>query len=129
MSFWSGLKVFGKGIEKVFSWAASDKGQAIIGTGETVIGSIFPFALPIIGLFNSWFQKSYVVEALAVAAGKSSGSGADKAALLIQTITPEVLKYAEQEGLKPRTVEQIQAANDAIVAFINAMTKDPAPTA
>lgn len=127
MSFWSGLKVFGKDIVKVFAWAGSPKGQQVIGTGEGVLEAVLPITIPIVTLFNSWFQKAYVVEGLAVAAGQAKGSGLDKASLAIQTITPQVLDYAAQEGLKPRTAQQIQAANDAVVAFINAMTAD-APT-
>lgn len=126
MSFWSGFKVFGKDIVKVFAWAGSPKGQQVIGTGEGVLEAVLPISIPIVSLFNSWFQKAYVVEALAVAAGKGTGSGIDKAALAIQTIGPQVLQYAQQEGLAPRTAQQIQAANDAVVAFINAMTQ-PAP--
>ena len=128
MSFWSGLKVFGKDIVKVFAYVASPKGQQVIGTAEVGL-SLIPGALPIIGLFNLWFNRAYTVEGLAVATGQGAGSGADKAALVLQTVTPAVLEYAQQDGLKPRTAEQIKAANDAIVAFINAMTKDPAPTA
>jgi hypothetical protein len=128
MSFWSGLKVFGKDIVKVFAWAGSPRGQQVIGTGEGVIEAILPISIPIVSLFNSWFQKAYTVEALAVAAGQASGTGVDKAALAIQTITPQILQYAQQEGLKDRTAAQIQAANDAVVAFIKAMTQDP-PTA
>ena len=128
MSFWSGLKVFGKDIVKVFAWAGSPNGKQVIGTGEGILEAVLPVTIPIVSLFNSWFQKAYVVEGLAVAAGKSTGSGLDKASLAIQTVTPQVLTYAQQEGLKPRTAQQIQAANDAVVAFINAMTADAAPT-
>jgi hypothetical protein len=126
MSFWSGLKVFGKDIVKVFAWAGSPKGKQVIGTGEGIIEAVLPISIPIVSLFNSWFQKAYTVEALAVAANQGTGSGVDKAALAIQTVTPQVLQYAVQEGLAPRTAEQIQKANDAVLAFINAMTKNPA---
>jgi hypothetical protein len=88
---------------------------------------MLPITIPIVSLFNSWFQKAYIVEGLAVTAGKASGTGVDKAALAIETITPQVLQYAQAEGLSPRTAQQVQAANDAIVAFIKAMT-EIAPT-
>lgn len=126
MSFWSGLKVFGKDIVKVFAWAGSDKGQAILATGEGVLETLIPGTTPIINLANSWLKKAYVVEGLAEAAGKSAGNGAEKSVMAIQTITPQVLQYAQEEGLQPRTAQQIQAANDAIVAFIKAMTENPA---
>ena len=122
MSFLTGLKVFGHSIEKVFAWIGSPQGQAIVTTGETVLETVVPNSIPIVNLANTWFQKAFTVEALAVAASQSSGTGADKAALVMSTVTPQVLQYAQQEGIQPRTAAQIQAANDAIVAFIKAMT-------
>ena len=126
MSFLSGLKVFGQDIVKVFSWAASTKGQAVVAAGEAVVETAFPVSVPIINLANAWFAKAYQVESLAVAASQATGTGAEKAAIALQTITPQILEYAKEEGLQPRTAAQIQAANAAIVAFINAMTSTAA---
>ncbi len=128
MSFLSGLKVFGKDIVKVFAWTGSPKGQAVIGTAEGLIEEAAPVTIPIVNLFNAWAQKAYAVESLAVAAGQAQGTGPQKAELAISTITPEVLKYAKDEGLSPRTADQITRANNALVAFIKAMTED-APAA
>lgn len=127
MSFLSGLKVFGEDIEKAFAWFGSSKGQATIAAGEAVVEAVAPASTPIVNLFNEWAKKAYSVESLAVAAKKSTGTGAQKAVMAIQTIEPAVVDYAKQEGLAPRTAAQIQAANDAVVAFINAMT-GPAPS-
>ncbi len=126
MSFWSGIKVFGKGVEEVFAWFGSPKGQQVVAAGEGVLETVVPSSIPIVNLFNSWAAKAYSVEALAAAAAQAKGSGADKAVLAMQSITPEVLQYAQQEGLSPRTAAQIQAANDAVIAFINAMTQPAA---
>jgi hypothetical protein len=127
MSFLSGMKVFGTDIVKVFTWFGSPKGQTVVAAGESFLETAIPASTPIVDLFNSWAQKAYTVEALAVAAGKSTGTGADKAIVAISSITPQVLTYAQQAGVSPRTTAQIQAANDAAVAFIKAMT-DPTPT-
>jgi hypothetical protein len=126
MSFLSGLKVFGQDIVKVFAWTQSPKGQAVVAAGEAVVETALPVSVPIINLANEWFAKAYQVESLAVAASQATGTGADKAAIAIQTITPQILQYAQEEGLQPRTAAQIQAANTAIVAFINAMTQPAA---
>lgn len=126
MSFLSGLKVFGQDIVKVFSWTQSAKGQVVVATGEALVETAVPASVPIIDLINAWFHKAYQVESLAVAAGQATGTGPDKAALAISTITPAILTYAQQEGLQPRTAAQIQAANDAVVAFIKAMTSPAA---
>lgn len=128
MSFLSGLKVFGTDMVKAFAWFGSPKGQAIVATGEGLLESLVPVSTPIVNLFNTWAAKAYSVEALAVAAGKATGSGADKAAAVLTSVTPDVLQYAQQAGLSARTAAQIQAANDALVAFINAMTS-PSPAA
>jgi hypothetical protein len=126
MSFLSGLKVFGTDIVKAFAWFGSPKGQAIVKTGENMLEAFLPVTIPAVNLFNVWATNAYGVEALSVAAGKSTGTGGDKAALALSTITPQILQYAEQEGLSPRTAAQITAANNAVIAFINAMT-GPAP--
>lgn len=129
MSFLSGLKVFGTDIEKAFAWFGSPKGQAVVSAGETAVEAILPASAPIVNLFNSWAAKAYNIESLAVAAGKATGTGADKAAAVSTAVLPDVLTYAEQGGLSTRTAAQITTANDAVVAFINAMTQPAAPPA
>jgi hypothetical protein len=128
MSFWTGLKVFGTDLEKAFAWFGSTQGQAIVQTGESVLEAFLPVTIPVVNLFNQWATKAYNVEALAAAAGKATGTGADKAALALSSITPLVLQYAEQEGLSARTAAQITTANNALIAFINAMTGTETPT-
>jgi hypothetical protein len=122
MSFLSGLKVFGTDVEKAFAWFGSPKGKLVVSTGEAVVEAIIPASAPIVDLFNAWAAKAYTVEALAVAASQTTGTGADKAAMVLSSVTPTVLQYSKQEGLSDRTAAQIQAANDAVVKFINAMT-------
>lgn len=123
MGFLSGLKVFGQDIEKAFAWFGSPKGRAVVAAGEAVAETVAPATAPIVALFNAWAAKAYNVEALAVAAGQASGTGPQKAVLAIQTVVPEVLQYAQEEGVGARTATQIQTANDAVVAFIKAMTE------
>lgn len=127
MSFLSGLKVFGQDIEKAFLWFGSPQGKAVVSAGEAVVESVAPASAPIVELFNEWAAKAYNVEALAVAASQASGTGPQKAALAISTIEPVVVQYAKDQGLSPRTAAQIQAANDAAVAFIKAMTETAVP--
>ncbi len=123
MSFLSGLKVFGKDIVKVFTWGASEKGQAVISESEKVLVAAVPAAKPIVDLFNYWAQKAYLIESLAVASGQATGTGPEKSAITTQNVAPEVADYVTKEGLAPRTPEQVQKANDAVIAFINAMTQ------
>jgi hypothetical protein len=127
MSFLSGLKVFGHGIEKVFGWFGGPKGQVVLAAGEGVAEAL-GVPVPIINLINQWIAKIFNVESLAVAANQAKGTGADKAALVLQTITPAVIQYAVDAGLPAPTAANIEKANDALVAFINALTQ-PAPAA
>lgn len=127
MSFLSGLKVFGTDIEKAFAWFGSSKGQATVAAGEAVVEAVAPVSTPIIDLFNTWAKKVYEVEALGVAAGQATGTGAEKAALVISAVTPEVVAGAQQLGVPARTAAQITAANNAVVAFLNAMTGPATP--
>jgi hypothetical protein len=126
MSFLSGLKVFGTDIEKAFAWFGSPKGKVVVAAGETLLEDVVPASAPIVDIFNTWAQKAYTVEALAVAASQSTGTGTDKAALLLSTITPHVLEYVKEAGVSARTAVQIQTANDAAIAFIKAMTEPAA---
>lgn len=126
MSFLSGLKVFGTEIEKTFAWFGSPKGQAVIAVGETAVEAVVPASAPIVDLFNSWAAKAYNIESIAVAAGKATGTGVDKAVAVTTAVLPDILTYAEQEGLSTRTAAQITAANTAVIAFINAMTASAA---
>jgi hypothetical protein len=128
MSFLSGLKAFGNDIEKVFAWTNSTQGKAVVSIVEGAVESFVPQTIPLVNLINSWGQKAFAVEALAVAAGQSSGNGAQKAAMVISSITPEVLQYATDSGLSPRTADQITAANTALVTLIKALTDPPTVT-
>lgn len=128
MSFLSGLKVFGMDVEKAFAWAATPTGKAVISTGETVLETALPITVPIVALFNAWWNKAATVEGLAAAAGKATGTGAQKAVIVDQAIAPDVIQFVQQAGVSARTTGQIAEANNAVVAFINAMTQ-PAPPA
>jgi hypothetical protein len=127
MSFLSGMKVFGADVEKLFAWGGSPKGKVVVAAGEMVLETAVPASVPIVNVFNAWAQKAYTVESLAVAAGQAKGTGTDKAAIAISSITPTVLQYAQEEGLPARTAAQIQTANNAVIAFINAMTAPSTP--
>jgi hypothetical protein len=112
MSFLSSV---GKGFKAVFDWLASPKGQAVLVTGGDVVATIDPALAGIVGLAESWIQKVITTETIAAAAGSQQGSGAQKAAAVISAIQPEVSKY-----FPTATADQIEKANAAIVAFLNA---------
>lgn len=121
MSF---LSSFGHGFKAVFDWLASPKGRAVLATGGAVLSTIDPALAGIVGLAESWIQKAVTTEALAVVAGVQQGTGAQKAAAVINAMQPEISNYFPHA-----TAEQITKANDAIVAFLNAFSVEETPKA
>lgn len=113
MSF---LSTIGKDIKAVFSWLGSPKGQAVIQTAGAVISTIDPALIGIVTLTESWITKVISTEALAVAAGQQTGSGATKAAAVLNAMQPEITKYFPNA-----TATELQNANTALVAFLNAL--------
>lgn len=126
MSF---LSFLGKDVKAVFNWLGSAKGQPTLSTGEAVIESVYPPATGIINLANTWITEAVKEETLATAAGVQTGSGVQKSAAVISAVTPSILTFAKQNGLGTPTAEQIQNANNAIVAFLNAFGAPATPTA
>lgn len=125
MSFKSVLDKIGAGFEDVFTFIGSAKGQAVIATGEGLVESFAPGAAGFIQLLNAWGTEVIKTQALATAAGKASGSGAQQAAAVLAAITPQALAFAKAQGIANPSDAQLQAANNALVAFANAFSGEP----
>ena len=125
MSF---LSTVGADIKKVFAWIGSPKGQTVVATAEGVVAAIDPALDGVITLANTWIKEAVTVESLSAAAGAQTGSGPQKAAAVISSITPQVLSFCAANNLPIPGATQIAAANTALVAFLNALGA-PAPTA
>jgi hypothetical protein len=80
-------------------------------------------------LFNGVVAEAAQVEALAAAAGKQTGTGPQKLALVVSAVTPSILAYAKANGLPAPTAEQITAYVNAAVAALNALPGAPTPAA
>jgi hypothetical protein len=120
MSFTSVLDTIGKDFKGVFAWLGSPTGQNIIKTGEGVVEAIVPQATALINLGNAWMTEVIKTQALATAAGAQTGSSTQKAAAALNATAPQAIAFAQQYGLPTPTAAQLQAANTAIVAFLNA---------
>lgn len=125
MSFFSGIKTFldaaGADIVKVFNFLGSPKAQAVISTGEAVAVAIDPALSGFFTLANSWLSEILKTQALATAANAGSGNSAQKAAIALASITPQVLAFAQSNGLPIPTSTKIEEANTALVTFFNAL--------
>lgn len=126
MSFTSVLATIGKDAVKIFDWVGSPSGQNLIKDGEAVVEVVYPPATAIINIANTFLTEAIKAEALAAAAGQQNGSGTQKAAAVLNAATPQVIAFAQQYGLPTPTATQLNAANDAIVAFLNAFPGLPA---
>jgi len=115
------LDTIGSDIKGIFSWLGSVQGQEVITTGEGIIEAVYPPATGIINIANNWLTEILKTQALATAAGAASGSDLQKAAMAINAATPQVIAFAEQNGFPVPTGAKLLAANNALVAFLNAL--------
>ena len=113
------LQKIGSDIKSVFAWLGSSNGQAVIASGEGIVEAIDPALTGVIALANTWLVEIIKSEALATAAAAQNGSGTQKAASVINSLTPEVLAFAVQNKLPTPTATQIQNASNYLVAFLN----------
>jgi hypothetical protein len=117
----SWLSTLGSDVKKVFGWLGSPKGQAILSAGEGLVETLDPALDGIVNLTNTWLQEIFKAESLATAASAGTGSGVQKAAIVLNSVTPQVLSFAASQGLPTPTGVDLQNANNALVAFLNAL--------
>jgi hypothetical protein len=125
MSF---LSAVGKSVKAVFGWLGSSGGQKTLTAAETAAaavgaatgtGAIIASAT---NLINSWINEAIKVEALASAAGEQTGSGAQKAAAVLSTMTPQLVSFLQSQGLTSDQVAQkANAINTAVVGILNTL--------
>lgn len=114
MSFTSVLSDIGNGIKKVFT-----VGVAVASDAEPFVDIAFPGVAP---LFNAVVQQVGLAEASAAAAGAETGTGPQKLALVVKSIEGSIANYQKTNNITtPMTEQQITAAANAVVAFLNAL--------
>jgi hypothetical protein len=126
MSIKSVLDKIGEDAKEVFGFLSSAKGQAALAAGEGIVEAIVPGTAGAITLANTWLMEIIKTQTLATSAGAEAGSSTQKAALAIQAVAPQALQFAQVNGLPAPTAAKLQAANDALVAFLNAFSVEPA---
>jgi hypothetical protein len=125
MAIKSVLDKIGAGFKDVFDFLGSPKGQVIVGAGESLVEVVVPGSTGFINLLNKWGGEIIKSEALATAAGAQTGSGPQKAAMVLSAVAPQAIAFAQANGLPAPTAAQLTAANTALVAFANAFTAAP----
>ena len=116
------LSKVGADFKKVFAFLGTPKVQSAIVAGEALgegIAHAFNPGLAVFDpLISNWTQEIFKAEALAAAAGQQSGSGPQKAAMVLNTLTPQVVTFAEQNGLAIPTGNNLNLANSLLVQFL-----------
>jgi len=118
-SFSSFLKVFGSDVKKVFSWLTGPQAQTIITTGESIAIAIDPALAPILALVNVGIKEAIKIEGLASAAGQQSGTGAQKLAALVATLTPAIYSAAASLKVPIPDQQQVTEIANSVVTILN----------
>lgn len=143
MTFKGILDTIGNDVKKVFAFIGSPAGQKTIavveGSVDTVVTAFDPaLAIPLQGvqtLINNWMAEIFKVQALASAAGATSGFNAQKASAALTTIVPQVTAFLTQQGLSTANVaNEANTINTAMVTILNTLGSagpavPPAPVA
>jgi hypothetical protein len=122
------LEKVGGEAKKVLSWFASTKGKQIVSAVETGIELEVPASVGVINLVNTFGEEVFKAEMIGVAAGDTADTNSGKAAMVLSTVTPQILSFAQAQGLNAPTADKIAAFNDQLVAFFNAFTVKDANT-
>lgn len=137
MSFKSFLSAAGHDFVNVFKWLGSAQGQATITSGEAIANTVVTAANPALGaaltgvesLINAGLKQVLSMEASAAAVGAQSGTGAQKAAAVIASLSPQAAALLQSIGISQPTAEQVQtlttAISSGVTGILNAMS---APT-
>lgn len=112
----------------VLKWLASSQGQALTGVVETGVETVFPLATSAINIFNKYVTEAIKVQALSLGAAPGSVS-IQKAAAVVNSIGPEIVSFAQANGMAAPTAAELLTLNNLAVQFLNTLRPagTPAP--
>lgn len=114
-SFTSALSAVGHGLKVFFTGA-----EKVAVAAEPFVDTIFPGAAT---LYNGIVAEVGQVEASAIAAGAQTGTGTQKLALVVASVEADFTAYEKANNITvPHTQDQITAAVNGVVAFLNALS-------
>src|ERR1700676_3911714 len=116
MSF---LSTIGKDFKAVFSWLGSPTGKVIVGVVEGAVETAVPATTAVFTLVNNWMTEAIEVETMAAAASQQTGSGMQKSAMVLNTMTPQILAFAASQNYPVPNAAKITEINSAIVNVLN----------
>lgn len=119
MSFKSILGDIGKGLEKVFHI-----GTEVAEVAEPFVDAVLP---GVAGLYNTTVSAVATAESAAIAAGAQNGTGAQKLALVVQSIEGDFNAYCKAQNLPVPAAGVIENYVNAVVASLNAIPSTVLP--
>jgi hypothetical protein len=118
MSVKTFLDHLGANVLKIFTF-----GENLAAAEAPVIDAAFPSIAP---LFNVSLAAVQTSQAIAVAAGKTTGSGPQKLGLAVQNITPVAEAFFKAENI-PADDKTVTNWTNAFVALLNTLPQPTAP--
>jgi hypothetical protein len=112
-SFSSILSDVGKALKKIFTL-----GTEAATAAEPFIEILYPGISP---LWNTVTKAVISAEGLAITAGAQNGTGPQKLANVVESVTSSFNSFTAANGLATMTQAEIEAAVTAAVAFLNAI--------
>jgi hypothetical protein len=106
------LDKIGSAFEKFF-----DKAIPIAEAAEPIVDVAFPFIGP---LYNTTVALVKAAEGAAAAAGKQTGTGPQKLALVLTALQPYATQMLQADGVAAPTTAQITNYINSVVAGLNA---------
>jgi len=135
-TFKSFLSAFGHDFVTALKWVGSTKGQSDIAAGEAIANVTVTAINPIAGaamvgveaLINAGLKQVVAMEASAAAVGAQSGTGAQKAAAVIASLSAQSEALLVSFGVSVPTATEIEtlatAISNGLVTILNSL---PAP--
>ena len=129
-------QTFGNDVKKVWAWLSSPKVQNAVVAGEAlgegIADAINPALAGLNPVINGWTQEIFKSQALAAAAIAAGGtaSGAEKAAMTVNSVIPQLTTFLEANHMPVPAGNELLKANTLLVQFLDTIfTAAPAPPA
>jgi hypothetical protein len=124
------LDTIGNDAKKVFAFLGSASGQkdvaVVEGAVDTVVAAVDPLLVAPIEavqtLIGNWIAEAFKVQALAAAAGATTGSNTQKEAIALTGMVPQITSFLQTQGLSTTQVtSEAGIINSAVVTILNTL--------
>lgn len=115
------LTVLGSDGKAIFKWLTSRTGQKVITAVEDGVGAVDPPIAGLIQMADNWLMEIFKTQLISSQAGSATGAHDEKATMTINGIRALAVNYAKAHGYPIPTDDALRKANDALVAFSNAL--------